>query len=145
MNSLENRVSRISALRPAGRRGTVSLPGDTSRSNFESLVRLLKGTIQKNDLGRHTVVRRVFDEPCAGKVGLRALKLLLPDMPESVCDPGQWLFLDTETTGLAGGTGTYAFLVGIGWWEAGRFIVILSLLRTTARVLTGRCFKPATG
>lgn len=28
--------------------------------------------------------------------------------------PGRWAFLDTETTGLAGGTGTYAFLVGVG-------------------------------
>jgi tetratricopeptide (TPR) repeat protein len=28
--------------------------------------------------------------------------------------PGQWAFLDTETTGLAGGTGTCAFLVGVG-------------------------------
>ncbi|MDD5368529.1 MAG: tetratricopeptide repeat protein [Anaerolineaceae bacterium] len=27
---------------------------------------------------------------------------------------GQFYFLDTETTGLAGGTGTYAFLVGVG-------------------------------
>jgi uncharacterized protein YprB with RNaseH-like and TPR domain len=27
------------------------------------------------------------------------------------------LFLDTETTGLAGGTGTFAFLIGIGWFE----------------------------
>jgi uncharacterized protein YprB with RNaseH-like and TPR domain len=123
MNSLEDRVSRISALRPAGRRGAVPPPGNMSRANFEELVRLLNGTIQKNDLGRHTVVRRLFEEPCAGKVELRALKLLLPDMPESACDPEKWLFLDTETTGLAGGTGTYAFLVGIGWWEAGRFLV----------------------
>lgn len=28
--------------------------------------------------------------------------------------PGRWAFLDTETTGLAGGSGTYAFLVGVG-------------------------------
>src|SRR5262249_9101235 len=34
-------------------------------------------------------------------------------------DPAKWLFLDTETTGLAGGTGTYAFLVGLAWWDAG--------------------------
>jgi uncharacterized protein len=27
------------------------------------------------------------------------------------------LFLDTETTGLAGGTGTIAFLVGVGWFR----------------------------
>lgn len=26
------------------------------------------------------------------------------------------LFVDTETTGLAGGTGTLAFLVGVAWW-----------------------------
>jgi len=28
--------------------------------------------------------------------------------------PHRWVFLDTETTGLAGGTGTCAFLVGVG-------------------------------
>jgi hypothetical protein len=28
--------------------------------------------------------------------------------------PSRWAFLDTETTGLAGGTGTYAFLIGVG-------------------------------
>jgi uncharacterized protein YprB with RNaseH-like and TPR domain len=28
--------------------------------------------------------------------------------------PEEWAFLDTETTGLAGGTGTCAFLVGVG-------------------------------
>jgi uncharacterized protein YprB with RNaseH-like and TPR domain len=31
----------------------------------------------------------------------------------------QILFLDTETTGLAGGTGTIPFLVGVSWWENG--------------------------
>jgi len=30
-------------------------------------------------------------------------------------------FLDTETSGLAGGTGTYAFMVGVGRFEAGIF------------------------
>jgi len=32
-------------------------------------------------------------------------------------------WLDTETTGLAGGTGTYVFLVGIGTVEDGTFVV----------------------
>jgi uncharacterized protein len=32
-------------------------------------------------------------------------------------------FVDTETTGLAGGTGTYAFLVGVGVFEDQRFTV----------------------
>lgn len=34
-------------------------------------------------------------------------------------DPGKILFLDTETTGLAGGTGTIPFLVGVSWWDKG--------------------------
>jgi tetratricopeptide (TPR) repeat protein len=43
----------------------------------------------------------------------------MPDAADEIADPEQWLFLDTETTGLAGGSGTYAFLVGIAWWEGG--------------------------
>ncbi|MEW6377167.1 MAG: ribonuclease H-like domain-containing protein [Thermodesulfobacteriota bacterium] len=33
------------------------------------------------------------------------------------------LFLDTETTGLAGGTGTFAFMVGLGFFQEDGFIV----------------------
>ena len=32
------------------------------------------------------------------------------------------LFLDTETTGLAGGTGTFPFLIGLGWFEGDCFV-----------------------
>lgn len=39
------------------------------------------------------------------------------------------LFLDTETTGLAGGTGTMAFLIGLGWFDSGRFHVRQILAR----------------
>lgn len=40
-----------------------------------------------------------------------------------VSSPYQWAFLDTETTGLAGGSGTCAFLVGIGRITASGFTV----------------------
>lgn len=33
------------------------------------------------------------------------------------------IFLDTETTGLGGGAGTYVFMVGLGWLTAEAFIV----------------------
>ncbi len=36
-------------------------------------------------------------------------------------NPGQALFIDVETTGLGGGTGTWAFLIGTGWFEENRF------------------------
>ena len=40
-----------------------------------------------------------------------------------------WVFLDTETTGLSGGAGTVAFLVGLGAFEGGRFVVRQYLMR----------------
>lgn len=39
------------------------------------------------------------------------------------------LFLDTETTGLSGGTGTYAFLVGLGFFTPSHFVVKQLLMR----------------
>src|SRR5262249_27445478 len=47
----------------------------------------------------------------------------------TLADASKWLFLDTETTGLAGGTGTYAFLVGLAWWDAGGLQVEQLLMR----------------
>lgn len=37
--------------------------------------------------------------------------------------------IDTETTGLAGGTGTYPFITGIGFWNENKFIVRQYILR----------------
>lgn len=42
------------------------------------------------------------------------------------------LFLDTETTGLSGGAGTVAFLVGVGYIEKGRLTVEQLLMPTYA-------------
>src|SRR5439155_12099909 len=39
------------------------------------------------------------------------------------CKPCQIAFLDTETTGVSGGTGTYTFLVGVGCWNGTTFCV----------------------
>ena len=39
------------------------------------------------------------------------------------------LFIDTETTGLSGGAGTIAFLVGIGYIDGGDFAVDQYLMR----------------
>lgn len=49
--------------------------------------------------------------------------LLARDERLAALDPTRWAFVDTETTGLAGGTGTYAFLVGIGLFEGDRFTI----------------------
>ena len=43
-------------------------------------------------------------------------------------DAGRLLFLDTETTGLSGGAGTVAFLVGLGRVEGEKFVVYQYLM-----------------
>jgi hypothetical protein len=47
----------------------------------------------------------------------------------AILAPSRLVFLDTETTGLAGGTGTCAFLIGIGSVEGVRFSVRQFFLR----------------
>src|SRR5262249_59459848 len=42
------------------------------------------------------------------------------------------LFVDLETTGLSGGAGTVAFLVGVGWFDLGAFQVRQFLLTSYA-------------
>lgn len=43
------------------------------------------------------------------------------------------VFIDTETSGLAGGTGTYVFLIGIGYRTAAEFIVEQYFMRDPAQ------------
>lgn len=60
--------------------------------------------------------------------------LALPARDESLCsfNPGNTIFLDIETTGLSGGTGTWAFLIGLGWTEFDRFVLRQYFLRRPA-------------
>jgi uncharacterized protein YprB with RNaseH-like and TPR domain len=89
----------------------------------DELAKILGARAQMNQFGEHLALRRWFAESIGceppQRVNLPSLRLLVPDAVEDVADPTKWLFLDTETTGLAGGTGTYPFLVGVAWWDAG--------------------------
>jgi uncharacterized protein YprB with RNaseH-like and TPR domain len=57
------------------------------------------------------------------------LALLALDPKLAACDPSRALYLDTETTGLAGGAGTVAFLVGLAWFDDGALVVEQILVR----------------
>jgi uncharacterized protein len=85
----------------------------------DRLALVLGASAKTNEYGEHLSLHCWCGEPARHIPNIDALRLLMPDAPEVVADPERWLFLDTETTGLAGGSGTYAFLVGIAWWEGG--------------------------
>ncbi|MBN1381773.1 MAG: ribonuclease H-like domain-containing protein [Deltaproteobacteria bacterium] len=55
-------------------------------------------------------------------VDMEAAALIANEPALADFDLADGLFLDTETTGLMGGTGTLAFLVGLGWFEGDTFI-----------------------
>jgi uncharacterized protein len=75
--------------------------------------------IAVDDLGLEIVGRGACDALLLAHLGLKG---------ES---PARWqdvLWLDTETTGLAGGTGTYVFLLGIAYFSDGEFVLRQHLL-----------------
>ena len=80
------------------------------------------GQVSENEFGYHYQVDRLFPgHKPHGSADVGALN----EMPDTFLEvlsageisgvkPDRWAFLDTETTGLAGGSGTYAFLIGVG-------------------------------
>ena len=78
---------------------------------------------------RHTAVYRPAEEfPGAMSLTGETLALMSgKEIPEDL-DPRKILYLDTETTGL-GGSGTVAFLVGMGWLTDEGFEVHQFLMR----------------
>jgi uncharacterized protein YprB with RNaseH-like and TPR domain len=82
----------------------------------------LGGSEVETPLGRHFETEKLYaSHRRHGSADIGALAELPPDLFETISEgcvssagPGGWAFLDTETTGLEGGAGTCAFLVGVG-------------------------------
>ncbi len=94
------------------------------------LAKVVPGEELENKHGKFFLVSDILPGKCrhgcrniseAFGLDMKAAAVLAnnPVIGDYNCDDG--LFLDTETTGLAGGTGTMAFLIGLGWFEEGSF------------------------
>ena len=92
---------------------------------------ILGGDVEETEGGRVFVVQRRFEvDHHHGAVPLGPAEALAPESLQLLAragrqppTSGRLLYLDTETTGLAGGTGTYVFLVGVGFFDGGAFEV----------------------
>ena len=134
-----DRFFRLAALRPA--RSVPQKPAELrAPDDTDALSRLLGAGIARNHYGEHLAIRNWFATPEFCEPSATALELLTKATQKkrtglkagghkNVKNPEKWLFLDTETTGLAGGTGTYAFLVGLAWWDSGGLQVEQLFLR----------------
>lgn len=98
---------------------------------------VLEGDVLENPFGSYFLHEKLF--PADSRHGSLDISAL-GDMPGTLLegisragipahDPARWAFLDTETTGLAGGTGTCAFLIGVGTIEPDGFRVRLFFMR----------------
>jgi uncharacterized protein YprB with RNaseH-like and TPR domain len=98
---------------------------------------LLDGRVVENAQGTYFLSERVYESHRRhGSVEVGDLAAMPAELLRGIsrgeiepADPRRWAFLDTETTGLAGGTGTCAFLVGVGSIEDDGFHVRLFFMR----------------
>ncbi len=125
----QDRYARLTELKPPRRAARSAAPALAPPPASDELAELLGAQVERNRYGEYLAARRWFADPAEFQPSAEALRLLLPMasgraagedvVTREISDPASWLFLDTETTGLAGGTGTYAFLIGLAWWDAG--------------------------
>jgi hypothetical protein len=113
--------------------GPRPLPAQRAAKNIEEYV---EGALEKNDLGEYFLARQgfPFGRPYGnlriGDISIADLSPLNLLFPQAILPaPNRLVYLDTETTGLAGGTGTCAFLIGIGTVEGTQFVVRQFFLR----------------
>jgi len=99
----------------------------------DALAEIVGATVERNRYGEFLRVRRWLTGPgpCRFPEALQRV-VRAPLEAGDLAEPERWLFLDTETTGLSGGTGTCAFLVGLAWWEAGGLAIEQLFLRDYA-------------
>ena len=126
--TLKARLERLVAVATARTRSG----RDPVRARAPALEELIHGRRVENERGEFFVVDWDYPlESFHGAVSLSRFRTLAPtsvgvlagDPALDGFDLSQAAFLDTETTGLAGGTGTAAFLIGLGFVEDDRFRV----------------------
>jgi len=100
-------------------------------------VAAIQGTEETTPLGRHFVVRNTYDgDHYHGNVRLARfscadLQRFMSVMKSrgNAAPRDSLVFLDTETTGIHGGTGMVPFLVGLGYFEGDDFHMVQYFMR----------------
>lgn len=120
LSSLADRLRRLQTRAPR------TPPRTGARCDVAGLADLLDGEILAP--GVVLTERRLPLAARHGAATLRDAALSVHALPEGDVDPRLAAFLDTETTGLSGGTGTVVFLLGAGRFEHDAFVVRQYLL-----------------
>ncbi len=119
--ALRKRVARIDAKYAPGNPHAIARPKPSPAPRL-FVEEFLTGEVVENSLGQHFQTSKLYERHKRyGSMDISDLAEMPNDLLESITNgesgaapPQRWAFLDTETTGLAGGSGTYAFLIGVG-------------------------------
>jgi uncharacterized protein YprB with RNaseH-like and TPR domain len=117
---LRRKIARIDRKYAEGK-AAQEPPVDTRPSRY-FVEEWLSGEVVETPLGQHFETEKLYERHRRhGSMDVSNLEELPEDLLGALSSDevkpaavGRWAFLDTETTGLAGGSGTYAFLVGVG-------------------------------
>jgi hypothetical protein len=130
--ALRKRIARIDRKYAEPASGADRQPRVADRTPGVAYIQeLMSGEVVHTPHGEHFETERVWERHRRhGSMDISELAELPEDLLDALSEggiaraqPARWAFLDTETTGLAGGTGTYAFLVGVGSINAEGFRV----------------------
>lgn len=104
-----------------------------------SIESILAGSFFSTSLGEAFITEQIFDETYLhGKVSshshfpLSIISKITKDERINQLPITKFAFLDTETSGVSGGTGTYAFLVGVARFIDGKFVLKQFFMRDPA-------------
>ncbi len=106
--------------------GLEKTPSSESKLRIDNVASALSGTITTNDIGNIVEVKSYMgDGESHGVFSTKKLRQpdfeifsVLFDLPlDFNPSPEQFIFADTETTGISGGAGAMAFLIGVGFWR----------------------------
>ena len=119
---LRSTMARIDARFTAGRPMSEKPVREAPPVDSGSGAGTLPGVVVETTRGRHFEMEKLFPRHQRhGSYEISDLQEMDPGLLEGISggaircvDPRRWAFLDTETTGLAGGSGTCAFLIGLG-------------------------------
>lgn len=131
--STSDRVARVrdllSALiarqQAAGPRWVQSYADATEHPHREAAVPLPGQRVQTTHGAVHVHAFGLAPDHCHGRIPIAKSLLAAPDLVACLArdsslasvDLRRMLFIDTETTGLSGGTGTIPFLIGLAWFD----------------------------
>lgn len=138
--ALRRRIARIDAKYRSAARTARTETAPSRRSERYFVEEWLSGEQIETEFGAHFETEKLYGRGRRhGSIAIADLAGLPPDLLSAVsdgavanCEPSKWAFLDTETAGLAGGSGSYAFLIGVGRIAADGFRIRQFFMRAYA-------------